>query len=138
MSRLIEIDPQVQQKFEPDGYEFGYYTFDTLPVLEVSNIETSSNTMSHVDNTKNSNDILWELPINNKTLSKLQHRDMFCNNILKQIEKGNIKEGQLYAIKDNLLKRYVMDGNNTYETVVIPRVVTTQILRMAHDNLGHN
>ena len=54
------------------------------------------------------------------------------------MEKGNIKEGQLYVIKDNVLKRYVVDGNNTYETVIIPRVVTAQILWMAHDNLGHN
>ena len=34
MSRLIDIDPQVQQKSEPEAYEFGYYTFDTLPNLE--------------------------------------------------------------------------------------------------------
>ena len=53
MSRLINIDPQVQQESEPEGYEFGYYTFDTLPALEVSNVETSSNTMLHVDDTKN-------------------------------------------------------------------------------------
>ena len=138
MSRLIDIDPQVQQESEPEGYEFGYYTFDTLPALEVSNVETSSNTMLHIDDTKNSNDVLWELPINNKTLSKLQQKDIFCNNILKQIEKGNIKEGHLYVIKDNVLKRYVVDGNNTYETVVIPKVVTAQILQMAHDRLGHN
>ena len=52
MSRLIDIDPQVQQESEPEGYEFGYYTFDTLPALEVSNVETSSNTMLHVDDTK--------------------------------------------------------------------------------------
>ena len=31
MSRLIEIDPQVQSEAEPEGYEFGYYTFDQLP-----------------------------------------------------------------------------------------------------------
>ena len=83
MSRLIDINLQVQQESEPEGYEFRYYTFDTLPVLEVSNVETSSNTMSHVDNTGNSNNVLWELPINNKTLSKLQQKDIFCNNILK-------------------------------------------------------
>ena len=135
---MIDIDPQVQQESEPEGYEFGYYTFDTLPVLEVSNIETSSDTMLHVDNIKSSNDVLWELPIDNKTLSELQQKDMFCNNLLKQIEKGNIKEGQLYIIKGNMLKRYVVDGNNTFETVIIPRVVTAQILQMAHDNLGHN
>ena len=31
-----------------------------------------------------------------------------------------------------------MDGNNIYETIIIPRVVTAQILCMVHDNLGHN
>ena len=70
-------------------------------------------------------------------MSKLQQKDIFCNNILKQIEKGNIIEGQLYIVKDKLLKRYVTDGNDTYETTVIPRVITAQILWMAHDNLGH-
>ena len=138
MSRLIDIDLKVQQESEPEGYEFGYYTFDTLPVLEVSNVETSSNTTLHVDDTKYSNDVLWELPINNKILSELQQKDIFCNNTLQLIEKGNTKEGQLYVIKDNVLKRYVVDGNNTYETIIIPRVVTAQILQMVHDNLGHN
>ena len=38
MSQLINIDPQTQQESEPEGYKFGYYTFDTLPTLEVSNI----------------------------------------------------------------------------------------------------
>ena len=104
----------------------------------MSNIETSSNTTLHVDDTKCSNDILWEIPIDNKTLFELQQKDLFCNNILKQIEKGNIKEGQLYLIKDNILKRYFVDGNDTYATVIIPRIVTAQILLMAHDNLGHN
>ena len=27
---------------------------------------------------------------------------------------------------------------NTYETIVLPRALTAQILRMAHDDLGHN
>ena len=34
MSRLIEIDSQVQQEPEPEGYEFGYYVFDNLPNIE--------------------------------------------------------------------------------------------------------
>ena len=59
MSRLIDINPQVQQESEPEGYEFRYYTFTTLPALEVSNVETSSNTTLHTDDTKNANDVLW-------------------------------------------------------------------------------
>ena len=58
--------------------------------------------------------------------------------MLNHIEKGNIIEGQMYIVKDKLLKGYVIDGNNTYETTVIPRAITAQVLRMAHDNLGHN
>ena len=41
MSRLIDIDPQIQQDSEPEGYKFGYYTFDTLPTMEISNIDTT-------------------------------------------------------------------------------------------------
>ena len=41
-------------------------------------------------------------------------------------------------MQDNILKRYVIEGNNTYETTVVPRALTGQILRMAHDELGHN
>ena len=45
---------------------------------------------------------------------------IFCNNIFSQIEKGNLIEGQLYLIR-NILKRYVIDGDHTYETIIIPR-----------------
>ena len=130
MSRLINIDPQAQQDSEPEGYEFGYYTFDTLPILEVSNIDTTQDTSVHV----NDDNDLMELPIDKDTLHKLQQRDEFCANI----KKGNIIEGQLYAIQDKLLKRYVVDGDNTYETIVLPTSLTAQVLKMAHDNLGHN
>ena len=41
MSGLIDIDPQIQTEPEPEGFEFGYYTFDSLPTLEVSNVETT-------------------------------------------------------------------------------------------------
>ena len=138
MSRLIDIDLQVQPESEPEGHEFRYYTFDTLPQLEVSNVETSLNTSLSVNDTEASNDDLWKLPLSNNTLSKLKQKDIFCNNILNQIEKGNIIEGQLCIVKRKLLKRYVIDGNNTYETTMIPKSITAQILWMVHDNLGHN
>ena len=136
MSRLINIDPQIQQDSEPEGYEFSYYTFDTLPALEVSNLETTQDVSG--DDESDSNDNLIELPLNNDTLFELQQKDTFCTNILAQIERGNILEGQLYKVQNKLLKRYVTDGDKTYETIVLPRALTAQILKMAHDNLGHN
>ena len=138
MSRLININPQLQQDSEPEGYEFGYYTFDTLPMLEVSNIETTQNKSICVNDNNDANNNLLELPIDNGTLFQLQQKDRFCVHILVQIEKGNIIEGQLYIIQDKPLRRYVVDSNNTYETIVLPRALTAHILKMAHDNLGHN
>ena len=68
----------------------------------------------------------------------MQQEDVFCRNILSQIEKGNTVEGQLFLIKDKILQRYIIDRDNTYETTMILRALTTQILPMAHGELGHN
>ena len=104
----------------------------------MSNIETTQNLSLEMENKDIPNDNLWKLPIGNDILHELQQEDVFCKNILNQIEKGNIVEGQLYLIKDKILKRYIIDRDNTYETTVVPRALTAQILRMAHDGLGHN
>ena len=48
MSRLIEIDSQVQQEPVPEGYEFGYYVFDSLPNIEVTNIELTINSITNI------------------------------------------------------------------------------------------
>ena len=39
MSRLLEIAPQVQQEPEPEGYEYGYYVSDSLPDIELTDID---------------------------------------------------------------------------------------------------
>ena len=136
MSRLINIDPQIQQDSEPEGYEFRYYTFDTLPALEVSNIDTTKETSNEKE--ENDNESVVRLPLSEDMLSSLQVQDTFCSHILAQIEKGIIKEGQTYIVQNKILKRYVIDGDNTYKTVVLPRTLTAQVLKMAHDDLGHN
>ena len=130
MSRLIEIDPQIQSEPESEGYEFGYYTFDQLPALEVHDIQMSSQDDPDAD-------LLCELPIQNDMLIKLQQEDAFCRNIIQQKEKGNIKEGQLYKIDNKQLKRLVTDGNDTYKTIAIPRSLIPQVLRMVHDKLSY-
>ena len=96
MSQLININPQIQQDSEPEGYKFGYYTFDMLSTLEVSNIEITQEVSSNDEN--DPNDKLIKLPLDNDTLFELQQKDTFCANILAQMEKGNIIEGQLFII----------------------------------------
>ena len=135
MSHLINIDPQIQSEPEPEGHEFGYYTFDQLPALEIHTIQISPTASPQDDNNA---DFLCDLPIDHDTLVELQQKDEFSKNIFNQIEKGNIVDGQLYKIDKKLLKRFVVDGNDTYETTVIPRSLIPQVLHMAHDKLGHN
>ena len=41
-----------------------------------------------------------------------------------------MQEGQLYIVRDNILKKYVTDGDNIYEITVIPRALIGQILKL--------
>ena len=63
MSRLIEIDPQVQQEPKPEGYEFGYYTFDNLP-----NIESTLHSITDIKTKDTSYNNFQGFPINNDVL----------------------------------------------------------------------
>ena len=135
MSRLIEIDPQTQES-EPEGYEFGYYSFDPLPAMEITNINVKQDAPTDDKNKKLTE--LLHVPVPNELVSQLQLQDAFCSHIITQIKKGNIIDGQIYKLHDNILKRNVTDNDKTYETIVLPRALTAQVLRMAHDDLGHN
>ena len=79
MSCMINIDHQVQPEPEVEGHEFGYYTFDSLPALEVQDIQTSSAESTQDDS---HNDFLCALPIDDNMLAKLQQKDEFCKKYL--------------------------------------------------------
>ena len=136
MSRLIEVDPQTQQESEPKGYEFGYYSFNSLPAMEVTNINTTQDA-SNNDENKELTELL-HVPLPDEMVSQLQLQDAFCSHIITQLKKGSIKDGQIYRLHDNILKRNVTDNDKTFETIVLPRALTAQVLKMAHDDLGHN
>ena len=77
MNRLIDIDPQVQPEPEPEVYEFRYYTFDKLPELEMSNIESTLNSVPDTETKDVSDSNLQKLPIGNDILHRLQQEDLF-------------------------------------------------------------
>ena len=71
MNRLIEIDFQVQQEPAPEGYELGYYTFDNLPNIEVTDIESTLNSITDIETKDTSGNNFQGFPINNDVLQKL-------------------------------------------------------------------
>ena len=83
MSRHINIDPQIQQDSEPEGYQFGYYTFDTLPAIEVINIETTKET-SNKKEENNINSII-KLPLTSEMLYELDTKMAIMNKTLQQV-----------------------------------------------------
>ena len=83
MSRLIKIDPQVQQEPEPEGYEYGYYVFDSLPGIEVTDIKLTINSITDVKTKDTSGHNFQGFPIDNDLLQKLQNNDIFCKKYLK-------------------------------------------------------
>ena len=78
MSRLIEINSKVQQEPEPEGYEFSYYVFDSLPDIEVTDIELTINSITDIETKDTSGHNFHGSPIDNDVLQKLQHNDVLC------------------------------------------------------------
>ena len=68
MSRLIEIDPQVQQEPEPEGYEFSYNVFDSLPDIEVTDIKLTIDSITDVKTKDPSGHNFQGFPIDNDVL----------------------------------------------------------------------
>ena len=67
---MIEVDPQTQQESEPKGYEFGYYVFNSLPAMEVANVNTTKDTPSNNEN-KGLREFL-NVPLPDEMISQLQ------------------------------------------------------------------
>ena len=81
---MIDIDLQVQPEPEPEGYEFGYYIFDELPGLEVSDIEATTGSITNIETEDASGNNFQKFPISDDVLHKLQQEDTFYKNILNQ------------------------------------------------------
>ena len=43
-----------------------------------------------------------------------------------------------YHVEDGILRKYVTDNKQRFDTVVVPSHYTLALLRLAHDELGHN
>ena len=135
MNRLIQIDPEAKLCPEQEGYEFGYHVFEDMePVrCEVQEIKTSQ-----------LNDPLplpqeeIKLPLNDEKLQVLQAKDKFCRDISGKLQWEQLQNKNSYYMEDGVLKRFVEDGKQKFEVVVLPQVLSSAALQLAHEGLGHN
>ena len=135
MSRLIQIDPEAKLCPEQKGYEFGYYAFEDMEPIkyEVQEIET----------TQLSDPIPLpqeeiRLPLSDEKLQAFQVEDKFCKDISNKLQQEQLQSRNPYYIENGIFKRFIEDGKQKFEVVVLPQVLSCAALQLAHEGLGHN
>ena len=79
-----------------------------------------------------------KLPLSDEKLLALQAKDKFCNDISNKLQQGQLQNKNPYYKENEILKRYVEDGKQRFEVVVLPQVLSGAALQLAHEGLGHN
>ena len=135
MSRLIQNDPDTKLCPEQEGYEFGYHAFEDMePVrCEVQEIKTSQLN----DPIPLSQEEI-KLPLSDEKLQAFQAEDKFCKDTSNKLQQGQLQDKNPYYVEDGVLKRFVEDGKQKFEVVVLPQVLSSAALQLAHEGLGHN
>ena len=135
MSRLIQIDPEAKLNPEPEGYEFGYHAFEDMEPIK-SDIQEIKVSTEKEPITLPQEEI--KLPLSDEKLLALQAKDKFCNDISNKLQQGQLQDKNPYYKENEILKRYVEDGKQRFEVVVLPQVLSGAALQLAHEGLGHN
>ena len=144
LSRLISIDPDTPTMPEEPGYEFGYAIFEEFPKVttktyEVNEVIVGMNTEIFKNDPELQNPLQCiENPIAPQKLQKLQQQDTNIE-ILKCKLRNNRLDKEYYSLDENgLLTRKVINGRHEFHAIYLPSVLIFQVLRTAHDDLGHN
>ena len=113
LSRLIDIDPDVELQPELKDYKFGHYAFETLPKVRSKMVHEVLTSLDGVDvceinityNNSENSPYLVKLPLSNEKFSCLQDKDLK----VRQLKQKVIQEQytQFYFIKKCVLYRSV-------------------------------
>ena len=77
-------------------------------------------------------------PLTEKDIINIQIKDPFCSKIIKQLKNKKAVVGSPYYIEDNILKKYITDNKQRFETIVLNKSCAPMLLKQAHDQMGHN
>lgn len=137
MSRLIEISPDSKLEPQPEGFEFGYYTFEDLEPIRVEPVVTTPTTAANpADAVPTDLNIGMEMTM--KDVHRLQMVDPYCSSIIDKLLTGKLPIGAPFYLEDKVLHGYVVDNKQPFKALVVPPSLSKHLLEMAHDCLGHN
>ena len=144
LSHLIAIDPDTSTTPEEQGYEFGYAIFEEFPKVQTKTYEVNEVIVGmNKEIIKNDPELQNSLqcienPIAPQRLKKLQQQDTNIETLKRKLQNNRLDK-EYYSLDENeLLMRKVIDGGHEFCTIYLPSILIFQVLRTAHDDLGHN
>ena len=139
LSRLIDINEDTWLPPEEQGYEFGYAVFEDLPKIKTFQVNEVIVGDKEIKNDPDLADTPQCItnPLSMKRMKQLQEQDPDIQK-LKHKLKHNKLDKEYYKIEDDLLKQKVVDGGHEFWSVYLPCSLLLQVLRAAHNDLGHS
>ena len=80
--------------------------------------------------------LAWNM--SDKDIAKVQRQDGFCRKTIEEIQRCRRKTSDKYHMHNGLLHRYNLDYKQNFQALVIPVSYAKVVLKLAHDELGHN
>ena len=141
MSCLVQLDPDVALPPEPDGQQFGKplqggeetdtdNDYLVEQVVEGPKVEPKEGPMGDIT--------LPTWGLKNAYLKEAQSKDALCQRIFAQAAKNREKAIHPYYVEQGILMKYVSDNKQHFEVIVVPPQLASILLKLAHDDLGHN
>ena len=128
MSRLVDIDPDIQQHPEGPRYEFGYAVFEEFSEVKTNTYEVNEVIVGTQKEIKSDPDLQDTLqciknPIAPERLKRLQEQDANIES-LKHKLKHNKLDQEYYSLDEHeLLTRKVVDGGHEFHAIYLPSVL---------------
>ena len=120
-----------------------YAVFEEFPKFKTKTYELNEvivGTWKEIKNDPDLQDTLQciENPIAPQQLKRLQQQDANIETLKHKLQHNKLDK-EYYSLDENdLLTRKVVDGGHKFHAIYLPNVLVFQVLRTAHDDLGHN
>ena len=142
LSHLVNINPDTLLTPEGQGYEFGYAILEEFPKVKTKTYEVNEVIVGTDKKIKSDPDLQDTLQYINKPIVpdrlKCLQQDASIET-LKHRLKHNKLDKEYYNLDENeLLTLKVVNSGHKFHAIYLPSVLVFQVLRAAHNELGHN
>ena len=141
MSRLVRLDPDTALPPEPDHEEFGkpkeegqaegHQVYALTPDMITGRAQSD-------DGSPIRDTVLPTWGFKDEYVKQAQGKDQMCRKIFQQAAKSGEKAIHPYYLENGILMKYVSDNKQRFKVVVVPPEWGPTLLKLAHDDLGHN